>query len=182
MSPHRSFVCVQSVFDSENSDAQEFQGLFMQKIWLFSLVLVLALGVAAAQTQDTAGTQNPATGSSGSSSTTTPSQSSTTTGGSDANGMNQKGTSQTGATGTSGNTSSVGSKSANVSSPATNSQSSTSAGANSAYPTDQNSATGASTGVGVSADPRKNKVDKSQLPRVDESSKSSSTSTQTNPH
>jgi hypothetical protein len=166
----------------------------MQKIWLFSPVLLVALGFAVAQTQDTAGTQTPATGSNGSSSRTAPSQSSTTTGGSDANGMNQQSTSQTGATGTSGNTSSAGSKSANVSSPASNSQSSNSAGANSAYPTDQNSATGndqmgaqaratgASTGVGVSADPRKNRVDRSQLPRLDESSKSSSTSTQTNPH
>jgi hypothetical protein len=166
----------------------------MQKIWLFSPVLLLALGVAAAQTQDTAGTQTPATGSSGSSSTTTPSQSSTITGGANANGMNQSGRSQTGTTGTPGNTSSAGSKSANVSSPGSNSQSSNSAGANVAYPTDQKSATGndqigaqsqatgASTGVGVSADPRKNKIDKSRLPQVDQSSKSSGTSTQTNPH
>lgn len=166
----------------------------MKKLWLFCAALLMALGIAAAQNPGSS-TQNPASGSTGGSSSTAPSQSSTTTGGTDANGTNQSSTSQTGATGTSGNTSAVGSKSASVSSPGPSAQSSTGAGANNAYPMDQNSATGnnqigvegtatgASTGVGVSADPRKNKVQKSELPQIDqENSNSGSTSAPTKPH
>ena len=166
----------------------------MKKMWLFCAALPMALGIAVAQNSSSS-TQNPASGSTGGSSSTAPSQSSTTTGGTDANGINQSSTSQTGATGTSGNTSAVGSKSANVSSPGPSAQSSTGAGASNAYPTDKNSATGndqigaegtatgASTGVGVSVDPRKNKVQTSELPQIDQGdSNSGTTAAPTKPH
>jgi hypothetical protein len=168
--------------------------LLLKKMWLFSAAFLMALGIAAAQSPRSS-TQNPASGSTGGSSSTAPSQSSTTTGGADANGRNQSVTSQTDAMGTSGNTSAVGSKSANGSTPSPSAQSATGAGANHAYPTDQNSATGndqigaegtatgASTGVGVSADPRKNKVQKSELPQIDQgNSNSDTTAVPTKPH
>ncbi|MBV9072346.1 MAG: hypothetical protein JOZ10_01845 [Acidobacteria bacterium] len=150
----------------------------MKKSWLLSSALLLAFPLAYGQNTNAAsGTpQSPAVGSTGSSSTAAPSQSSNTTGGTDASGTNQGSVSQTGATGTSGNTSSVGSNSANVSTPSGNAQSSTAAGANNAYPTDQAStagndqlgaqarATGASTGVGVSAKPNKNRQTKENIP------------------
>jgi hypothetical protein len=154
----------------------------MKKIGFFSLALVLPLALVLAQSTG----QNPTTGSSGQSSTTAPSQSSTATGGTDASGLNKGSTSQTGATGTSNNTSEVGSRSANVSTPPSSQQ--PMAGASNAYPTDQAStagndglgaqarATGASTGVGVSA-----KYGTKKGPEIPKTDQQTST-TNSNPH
>jgi len=170
----------------------------MQRTWILFPALLLALGFAAAQTAgntDQTGSNRAPSGNQSSSDTSgaAGSKPNGSSGQSSTNsaGANQSSTSQVGTAGTSANTSSVASNSANPSSPSSNNQSSTNSGANNAYPTDQNSATGndqmgaqanatgASTGVGVSAKPNRNNgaTGRSAVPQNDQGTSGTKTTT-----